>query len=264
MKRYKIRTVALAIALLWIVQMVGVSAASAAEKLADGTYTIDYVIRQAENDNVSMANDYFEKPAKLTVKGGVVTAQIQLNHSKWITEFTTALGGSYPAAKIVKNDEAKDTRIAQFTIEDLSKPLLSKIHVTVPDIDYDHDYTIRFVFDQSTAKSTGAAASSKPAATTKDNAASGSSSSGAGAKATETKATGTKQTTGTTQQQSTAEAKPAAQASEGGEAATAEPNPKTGDEAPIGQLVTVLLVSAGCFVGFTIAKRSGRQKNEHV
>lgn len=65
--------------------LVSPQTAGAAPSLSDGTYTIDYVITKAENDSVSMANDYFEKPAILTVKNGTVTAQIQLNHSKWIT-----------------------------------------------------------------------------------------------------------------------------------------------------------------------------------
>lgn len=45
-----------------------VGAATASPKLADGTYTLKYNILKAENDSVSMANDYFEKPAKLYVK----------------------------------------------------------------------------------------------------------------------------------------------------------------------------------------------------
>lgn len=34
-----------------------------------------------------MANDYFEKPAKLVVKNGEMRVQIPMNHSAWITEF---------------------------------------------------------------------------------------------------------------------------------------------------------------------------------
>ena len=56
-------------------------------KLADGTYDINYVIQKAENDSASMANDYFEKPAKLIVKNGEMRVQVPMNHSTWITEF---------------------------------------------------------------------------------------------------------------------------------------------------------------------------------
>ena len=34
-----------------------------------------------------MANDYFEKPAKLIVKNGEMRVQVPMNHSAWITEF---------------------------------------------------------------------------------------------------------------------------------------------------------------------------------
>ncbi len=60
---------------------------NASAKLADGTYDINYVIQKAENDSASMANDYFEKPAKLIVKNGEMRVQVPMNHSAWITEF---------------------------------------------------------------------------------------------------------------------------------------------------------------------------------
>jgi heme uptake protein IsdC len=124
-----------------------VSQAAAAPQLADGTYTIDYVIKQADNDNVSIANDYFEKPAKAQVKNGQANVEIQMNHSAWITEFKVPKNGNYVDAQVVNRNEAADTRVVRFSVPDLSEPLAVKIHVTVPDIDYDHDYTIRFVFD---------------------------------------------------------------------------------------------------------------------
>nr|WP_163853780.1 heme uptake protein IsdC [Paenibacillus elgii] len=119
----------------------------AASDLADGTYTIDYTIVKAENESASMANDYFEKPATLQVKKGEITAQIQMNHSKWITMFKVPDKGDFADAKVIKSDENEDTRVVEFKLDDLSKPFLSKIHVTVESINYDHDYTIRFMFD---------------------------------------------------------------------------------------------------------------------
>ncbi|WP_194843350.1 NEAT domain-containing protein [Paenibacillus sp. B01] len=132
--------------------------AAAAGKLADGIYKLSYEIRKAENESVSMANDYFEKPATIIVSKGVVIGKIQLNHSEWITEFKTARGDKFPAATVLQKDAKKNTRVVQFRMDGIQKPLVSKIHVTVPDIEYDHDYTIRFVFDADTIKKTGTAA----------------------------------------------------------------------------------------------------------
>ncbi|MFB0843959.1 heme uptake protein IsdC [Paenibacillus oleatilyticus] len=143
--------------------------AQAASDLADGTYTVDYTIVKAENESASMANDYFEKPATLTVKKGEITAQIQMNHSKWITMFKVPDKGDFADAKVIKSDENEDTRVVEFKLDDLSKPLLSKIHVTVESINYDHDYTIRFIFDTKKLKkveSAAKAASDKAGAST--------------------------------------------------------------------------------------------------
>ena len=92
-------------------------------QLADGTYDINYVIQKAENDSASMANDYFEKPAKLIVKNGEMRVQIPMNHSAWITEFKAPENGNFVDAKVVSKDEAADKRTVEFKIDDLSKPL---------------------------------------------------------------------------------------------------------------------------------------------
>ncbi|WP_269431265.1 heme uptake protein IsdC [Paenibacillus algorifonticola] len=126
--------------------------AAYAENMADGTYTIDYVIKKAEDGSASMANDYWEKPAKVIVENGKITVQLQINHSAWVTEFKVPGGGGFVNTKVVSSSKANDTRVVQFSVDDLSKTMLSKIHVTVPDIDYDHDYTIRFDFDTNSLK----------------------------------------------------------------------------------------------------------------
>ncbi|BBP93214.1 hypothetical protein BsIDN1_68320 [Bacillus safensis] len=46
-----------------------------------------------------------------------------------------------------------NTRLVQFQAQSLSKPIKSKIHVTVKSADYDHDYTIQLKFDESSIKS---------------------------------------------------------------------------------------------------------------
>ncbi|MGW6194028.1 heme uptake protein IsdC [Bacillus cereus] len=119
----------------------------ASANVADGTYDINYVIQKAENDSASMANDYFEKPAKLIVKNGEMRVQIPMNHSAWITEFKAPENGNFVDAKVVSKDESADKRTVEFKIDDLSKPAAAKIHVVVPNVNYDHNYTIRFAFD---------------------------------------------------------------------------------------------------------------------
>lgn len=123
-----------------------------AATLDDGTYTIDYVIKKPEDESVSMANDYWEKPATVIVSGGAITMQMTINYSEWVTIFKVPSGNSYVDTKIISRDSEENTRLIQFSLDSLNKPMLSQIHVTVPEIDYDHDYTIRFVYHVDTLK----------------------------------------------------------------------------------------------------------------
>ncbi len=151
---------ALCIALLaWPASMM------AAADLADGTYTANYLILKAENDSVSMANDYWEKPATVTIKDGKATVRVTINHSFWVTEFKVpGSGGSFVNTKVVSSNKKADTRLVEFPA-DITEPILSKIHVTVEEIDYDHDYTIRFVFEHDSFKLVKGAAPAQTAAT---------------------------------------------------------------------------------------------------
>lgn len=154
------------IAAIWLSMMGWSYAAYAAEELADGTYTANYFVLKAENDAVSMANDYWEKPATVTVSEGKATVRLMINHSEWVTEFKVPSGSSYTNVKVVSDDKLENKRLVEFAA-DITNPIMSKIHVTVPEIDYDHDYTIRLVFDNDSFKliqAAGMDSTSAPAA----------------------------------------------------------------------------------------------------
>ncbi|MED0947713.1 heme uptake protein IsdC [Bacillus mobilis] len=194
-------------------------------QLADGTYDINYVIQKAENDSASMANDYFEKPAKLVVKNGEMRVQIPMNHSAWITEFKAPENGNFVDAKVVSKDESADKRTVEFKIDDLSKQAAAKIHVVVPNVNYDHNYTIRFAFDAN-VKAVGG--ENKATTVTKKN-------------------DQTKTDTQVKEEVKKEESKEAnKEASKGtNESGKAEKtdNPKTGDESRIGLFAALILIS---------------------
>ncbi|WP_259416283.1 heme uptake protein IsdC [Bacillus toyonensis] len=193
----------------------------ASAKLADGTYDINYVIQKAENESASMANDYFEKPAKLVVKNGEMKVQVPMNHSAWITEFKAPENGNFVDAKVVSKDEAADKRTVEFKVDDLSKPLGVKIHVVVPSANYDHHYTIRFAFDAN-VKAVGG--DNGVVAATKNN-------------------DQAKTDTQVKEEKTKVENKEAnKETNESGKAEKTN-NPKTGDEARIGLFAALLLVS---------------------
>lgn len=115
--------------------------------LEEGTYTANYVVLKAEDDSVSMANDYWEKPATVVITGDQATVQLTVNHSEWVTEFKVPGGSGYVDTTVVATNKSEDTRRVEFSTAAISEPILAKIHVTVPEMSYDHDYTIRLVFD---------------------------------------------------------------------------------------------------------------------
>lgn len=124
-----------------------------AAALKDGTYSVNYTVLKAEGNAVSMANDYWLKPAKVIAKNGNLTVQMTIKNSSWVTEFKVPGNGGYVDTTVLSTNKKANTRLVQFQAQSLSKPIKSKIHVTVKSADYDHDYTIQLKFDESSIKS---------------------------------------------------------------------------------------------------------------
>lgn len=57
-----------------------------AATLKDGTYSVNYTVLKAEGNAVSMANDYWLKPAKVIAKNGKLTVQMTIKNSSWVTK----------------------------------------------------------------------------------------------------------------------------------------------------------------------------------
>lgn len=133
----------------------------ASAQTADGTYSLPYQVNQPESNSASIANDYFVKPANVTMKSGTATVQITLKNSSWITKFNPPGG-----ATVISEDAGADTRVVQFTVKDLSKPVNTAMKVDVEDINYHHDYTVGIVFDALPAASGDGAAVTDDKATT--------------------------------------------------------------------------------------------------
>lgn len=124
----------------WNVALPQVSA-----QLTDGTHSVKYQVNKPESNSASIANDYFVKPAKVTVKNGVATVQITLKNSAWISKFQPPGG-----AIVVSEDKSADTRVVQFTVKDLSKPVVAAMKIDIEDINYHHEYSVSLVFNDAT------------------------------------------------------------------------------------------------------------------
>lgn len=115
--------------------------ASAAEK------DLNYDILKHKTQDVSMANDYFNKPAKLVDKNGKQYVQFTVNHSHWIVNFT--FNGQ--KENIVHEDKAKDERTSEFLIDKTSGEIPGTIKVYIDEevngkpFKYDHNYNITYL-----------------------------------------------------------------------------------------------------------------------
>jgi len=123
-------------------------------QIADGTYEISYEMLEADNDNTSIADGYFTKPATLTVENGVQHIQLTLTG----IEYIKSLSGPSGPVEVISEDTANDTRVVKFRVDgDLSQPVSMDMHIIVPDL-YDQTHTARAVFDVSELPQAGEAA----------------------------------------------------------------------------------------------------------
>lgn len=153
-----------------LVSMIAVVPLSVAADLSDGTYVVEYEMLQAENDSVSIANDYFEKPAILTVDGEAQYIQFTVNRSDWVKVLEAADGESFVDVAVVSEDPENDQRVIAFKVDgDISEPVFMQMHIVIKDMEpaYDHKYTVRLNFDLETIQETDAPAVVVPSSESK-------------------------------------------------------------------------------------------------
>ncbi|XYQ03275.1 NEAT domain-containing protein [Bacillus safensis] len=120
---------------------------SGQNQLKDGVYRINYSVLKGDTDEASRMSDYFSHPASLTVKNGKQTISFTVKDHKSVASLKTEKNGSYQEAKTVSKDEAKNTRVVSFDVDDLKNEVKGKVHIVVAAANYDQTYDIRFQFD---------------------------------------------------------------------------------------------------------------------
>lgn len=181
----------------------------AASKYADGEYSLPFTVLKNNSNEQSVTNDYLTSPAKLVVKDGKNLIQITIKNKSWWQYFRVQNVGSFGNVTILS--EGTDTQLVQFEVQDVDKLVNAKVHIIVPEINYDNKYDVRFKFNTSNVAAKATAITSSTADKTP-------------AKTTEKSTTGTETKT----------TKP-------------ESNPQTGDNTPI-FLFVVLLLASGFFI----------------
>lgn len=158
LNRFRLYGIALLLTIILSIQL-SLNVVAQMMEMEDGTYTMDYVILRGDNDSVSIANDYFEKPATLIVENGEQYIQFWINHSQWVKELQSPLGEEFVDVDIVEENEEEDLRLVQFRVaRDLNEPIEFKMHVYIDSLEpvYDHRYSVRFDFDLDSLQETEA------------------------------------------------------------------------------------------------------------
>lgn len=126
----------------------------AASEIEDGTYTLNFEVLKAGESSVSIANDYFAKPANLIVSDGKKYIEITIKKSHWTKRIT--INGEKES--VLSTDKKADERITQFPIKKITGIQQGEIDVYInekvdgEDFLYDNSYGIQFAFDDKTLK----------------------------------------------------------------------------------------------------------------
>lgn len=129
-------------AFIFTISLVVSPVGSVFAEIADGSYQVQYEMKEASSENTSIADGYFSKPATLIVKDGVKHIQLTLTSSDMIKSLST------PSGPVSVVSEGDDSRVVKFKVADLSKPINMEMHIVVPDL-YDTTHTARAVFNVS-------------------------------------------------------------------------------------------------------------------
>lgn len=133
--------------------------------ISDGTYLLAFEFHKFNTDQVSVMQDYVEKPGRLIVKDGKAWVQITLKQSNEIKQFKLNVAGNLVSPEIVATDEQHNTRTVQFEVKDLTAKVTGwvKIYWQVNDsFLYDHEYDIDLTFDKLTIEPAPATPSTTP------------------------------------------------------------------------------------------------------
>lgn len=118
--------------------------------------SINFEVLKYNTNDTSMANDYFEKPAKLIEKMGRKYFKSQLIIVIGLLEWLLRV-----AKKIISKDASKDMRTSEFVVNKASGKVNGTIAVYINEpvngkpFKYDHHYNITFKFDGKDGGATG-------------------------------------------------------------------------------------------------------------
>lgn len=140
--------ISLLTALMLVLSVVPALAAEDAGQ-PERAYEVDFKVLKDGTDEVSTADQYVQKPAKVTVEDGVGYAEVTLLKSGWIVAFEVEQDGKLQAASVIGQDEDADTRTVKFRVDDIRAKINARFVVEVPAMNYKGEHSAQLLFDTS-------------------------------------------------------------------------------------------------------------------
>lgn len=106
-------------------------------------YPLYFTTVHATSDTFSAVESYFLKPATVTASGGSTYVSFTIKDSSIIKEFQVKTGGQYIDATVLSENTANNTRVVTFKADSLSALLDAKVHIAIPEQNYDRMHDIR-------------------------------------------------------------------------------------------------------------------------
>ncbi|WP_042429631.1 NEAT domain-containing protein, partial [Geomicrobium sp. JCM 19039] len=117
--------------------------------LEDGSYTIPFEAKHAEEDRDSAMSRYLVNPASLDVEDGEQTITLTTTDSHQITSLKIEQDGTYTEGEVIDEDEEENTRSYAFTVDNLDEEIAAQVSMRVqvpPDV-YENTQYFRLIFD---------------------------------------------------------------------------------------------------------------------
>lgn len=117
-------------------------------ELTDGHYTINYRTLHATEFEKSRMGDYLVTPANLLINNDKNTVTITITDHKTVTDFKVNQNGEWKDAKVVKVNEADNTRDVSFEIDSLDAVVNVQVEVFVEAANHTGNYDVRLFFEE--------------------------------------------------------------------------------------------------------------------
>lgn len=111
---------------------------------------INFQVQKDGSSEKSHMDDYMQHPGKVIKQNNKYYFQTVLNNASFWKEYKFYNANNQELATTVVNDNKKaDTRTINVAVEPGYKSLTTKVHIVVPQINYNHRYTTHLEFEKS-------------------------------------------------------------------------------------------------------------------